>query len=82
MWWWVCDNCTHLYWLLKETWGVHVVYVDIQQSTNPPAAPPSTQPVVYAEVKQSTNPPAAPPPTQEVLYSEVKDFIILNVVTV
>ena len=40
------------------------MYAVLQQSTNPPAAPPPTQPVVYAEVKQSTNPPAAPLPTE------------------
>ena len=39
-----------------------IVYAVLQQSTNPPTAPPPTQPVVYAEVKQSTNPPAAPLP--------------------
>ena len=59
-----------------------VVYTEVKQSTNPPAAPPPTQPVVYADIQQSTNPPAAPPPTQPVLYSEVKNFLILNVVTV
>ena len=48
------------------------MYADIQQSTNPPAAPPPTQPVVYADIQQSTNPPAAPPSTQPVVYAEVK----------
>ena len=49
-----------------------VVYANTQQSTNPPAAPPPTQPVVYADIQQSTNPPAAPPSTQPVVYAEVK----------
>ena len=53
------------------------MYADIQQSTNPPAAPPSTQPVhvVYAEVKQSNSPPAATPPTElkTVLYAVVNN---------
>ena len=47
------------------------MYADIQQS-NPPPAPPLTEPVVYADLKQSTNPPAAPPPTQPVVYAAVK----------
>ena len=40
------------------------MYAVLLKSTDPPAAPPPTQPVVYAEVKQSTNPPAAPLPIE------------------
>ena len=42
---------------------------DIQQSTNPPAVPPPTQPVVYADIQHSTNPPAAPEP---IVFTETK----------
>ena len=40
--------------------------------TNPPAAPPPTQPVVYTDIQQSTNLPGAPSPTQPVVYAEIK----------
>ena len=48
------------------------MYAVFLQSTNPPAAPPPTQPVVNADIQQSTNPPAAPsPPTQPVVYTDI-----------
>ena len=51
-----------------------VVYAEVKQSTNPPAAPPPTQPVVYADIQQSTNPPAAPPPTHPVQHCKVRQL--------
>ena len=40
----------------QQKWKKPVVFADIQQSTNPPAVPPPTQPAVYmyADIQQPT----------------------------